>query len=87
MTDHSTKAVRKSAFPLRMPQSLRDAAERLAKLDGVSVNQFVATAVAEKIASMDTQAELDRRAARADLAAFDRIMNRPTPEPAEEDRL
>lgn len=79
---------RQHAFPLRMPESLRAAAERLAKKDGVSVNQFVSIAVAEKIASLEAEAELSRRAARADYARFEQIMSRDTPEPnIDEDEL
>ena len=35
-------------YPLRLPRSLKKAVERLSKEDGTSINQFVATAVAEK---------------------------------------
>lgn len=44
----------KSSYPLKLPHSVKAAAERLAKADGVSLNQFIATAVAEKIGSLDT---------------------------------
>lgn len=39
----------KSAYPLKLPASVKAAAARLAKIDGVSLNQFIAVAVAEKI--------------------------------------
>jgi hypothetical protein len=35
-------------YPLRLPRSLKDAVERISKEEGTSINQFVATAVAEK---------------------------------------
>jgi hypothetical protein len=35
---------------LRLPKSIKAAAEELSKADGTSLNQFVATAVAEKMA-------------------------------------
>jgi len=44
----------KSSYPLKLPHSVKAAAERLARADGVSLNQFIATAVAEKIGTMDT---------------------------------
>jgi post-segregation antitoxin (ccd killing protein) len=50
--------------------------ERRAKEDGISINQFVATAVAEKLAAMNTAAFFAERRGRADMAAFDRLMER-----------
>jgi hypothetical protein len=35
-------------YPLRLPRSLKKAVEQQSKVDGTSINQFVATAVAEK---------------------------------------
>ena len=65
-----------STYPLRLPRSVKAEVERLAKEDGVSVNQFVATAVAEKLAVMNTTAFFAERRKRADFAAFDRLMRR-----------
>jgi hypothetical protein len=61
-------------FPLRLPRSVKAEVERRAKADGVSVNQFVATAVSEKLAVMYTAAFFSERCDRADFAAFDRLM-------------
>ena len=44
----------KSSYPLKLPHSVKAAAERLAKADGVSLNQFIASAVAEKIGTLNT---------------------------------
>lgn len=44
----------KSAYPLKMPRSVKAAAARLAKADGVSLNQFIAVAVAEKVGAVET---------------------------------
>ena len=41
--------------------------------------QFVAMAAAEKLVALDTEEDFDGRAARADLAAFDRIMSSESP--------
>lgn len=65
-----------STYPLRLPASVKAAAEKLAKEDGVSLNQFVATAVAEKLAAMNTAAFFAERKNRADLAAFRAILTR-----------
>jgi len=64
----------KASYPLKMPLSVKAAAARLAKADGVSLNQFIAVAVAEKVGAMETASEfLQRRAAKAkpaDLLRF-----------------
>ncbi len=44
-----------STFPLRLPRSIKAAVEKVSKQDGISINQFVATAVAEKLAVMDAE--------------------------------
>ncbi|MGH8534076.1 MAG: PIN domain-containing protein, partial [Gammaproteobacteria bacterium] len=43
-----------TTYPLRLPRSVKVAIEKLAKEEGVSINQFVATAVAEKLSAMNT---------------------------------
>jgi post-segregation antitoxin (ccd killing protein) len=65
-----------STYPLRLPRSVKAEVERRAKTDGVSVNQSVATAVAEKLAALNTAEFFAERRARADFAAFDRLMRR-----------
>ena len=40
--------------PLQLPQSLKETAARLAKEDGVSLNQWIVTAVAQKIGAVQT---------------------------------
>ena len=43
-----------TTYLLRLPRSLRQAVELLSREDGTSINQFVATAVAEKISALET---------------------------------
>jgi hypothetical protein len=71
----------RSTYPLRLPRSIKAEVERRAKQDGTSVNQFIATAVAEKLAAMNTAEFFAERRARADFAAFDRLMQRQGGEP------
>ena len=66
----------KRTYPLRLPRSLKEAVVRLSKEDGTSINQFVATAVAEKVSALQTARFFQDRRARADFKAFDRIMKR-----------
>ena len=48
----------KSTYPLKLPNSIKDAAADLAKIDGVSLNQFIAAAVAEKVGHEQQMAQL-----------------------------
>ena len=63
-------------YPLRLPRSLKEAVERLSREDRTSINQFVATAVAEKVSALQTAKYFADRRARADFKAFDKIMRR-----------
>jgi hypothetical protein len=42
----------KNTYPLKLPTSVKKAAAELAAADGVSLNQFIAAAVAEKVGSL-----------------------------------
>ena len=44
----------KSSYPLKLPTSIKDAAARLAKQDGVSLNQWIASDVAQKVGVSET---------------------------------
>ena len=66
---------RTGSYLLRLPLSLKAAVERLSKQDGTSINQFVVMAVAEKVSALETAEFFTERKSRADMKAFDRIMN------------
>ena len=70
-----------STYPLRLPISIKAEAERLAAEDGSSLNQFVAMAVAEKIAAMRTGEFFTARKGKGDREAFLRLMTRTGGEP------
>ena len=72
---------RTSTYPLRLPISIKGEAERLAAAEGTSLNQFVASAVAEKVAALRTADYFSERRGRADWEAFDRLMGRAGGEP------
>ncbi len=73
--------IRTSTYPPRLPVSIKAEAERLAASEGTSLNQFVATAVAEKVAALRTASYFAERQGRAGWAAFDRLMGRAGGEP------
>lgn len=53
---------------LRLQASLKPEAERLAKAEGTTLNQFINVAVAEKIAALRTADFFRERARRADVS-------------------
>jgi hypothetical protein len=53
----------KSTDRLRLPLSIKKAAQRLAKEDGVSLNQWIAAAVAEKVGVVDIAADFFKKRA------------------------
>jgi hypothetical protein len=56
----------KSSYPPKLPASVKEAAARLAKEDGVSLNQWIAVAIAQKIGVVETASDfLKRRAGKA----------------------
>jgi hypothetical protein len=65
-----------SQYALRVPDSIMTRAKVIAEGDHTSLNQFFVTAIAEKLASLDTEGLLSTRAARADVSAFRRILKR-----------
>lgn len=73
-----------TTYPLRLPKSIKAAAEELSKADGTSLNQFVATAVAEKIAVMKTAAFFEERRQRATGTALRDLLSRSGGEPPRE---
>ena len=74
-----------STYPLRLPTSIKAEVVRRAKAEGTSFNQFVATAVAEKLAAMNTATYFAERRERADFKAFDRLIQRKGGEPPQSD--
>lgn len=65
-----------STYPLRLPASIKAEAEKLASREGTSLNQFVASAVAEKVAALRTAEFFASRKGKGDAAAFQRLMTR-----------
>lgn len=77
-----------SIYPLRLPSSLKMAVREISREDGTSINQFVATAVAEKITAMRTAEFFAERSDEADIQAARRLLKRSGGEPPEpSDRL
>lgn len=73
---------------LRLPNSLHRGVKDLAKREGVSMNQIIATAVAEKLSALMTEDYLEERARRGSRERFEAVLAKvPDVEPEERDRL
>lgn len=53
----------KAAYPLKLPASIKRAAQRLAREDGVSLNQWISVAVAQKVGAVEAAADFFARRA------------------------
>ncbi len=78
----------KATYPLKLPASVK-AAARLAKADGVSLNQWIAAAVAQKVGAVETAAAfLKQRAGSSTGVGFAAFLARvPDTEPDPQDVL
>jgi len=75
------KDVTKANYALRLQASLKSEAERVAKAEGTTLNQFINVAVAEKLSALRTVEYFRERATRGDvgkaLALLDRAGDGP----------
>jgi hypothetical protein len=77
-----------STLSIRIPKSLHDDAREAAIKEDVSLNQFIAITLAEKVSAIKTTDYLEERAKRGSLADFRHIMDKiPHAEPEPYDRL
>ena len=65
-----------SALSLRLPNSIHRHIKEIASQEGVSINQFILSAVSEKISAITTESYLAKRADRADREKFKRILGK-----------
>jgi hypothetical protein len=65
-----------STISLRLPESLHRQARELAEKEGISINQLIATSLAEKMAALMTGEYLQGRAQRGSKKAFHRVLKK-----------
>lgn len=65
-----------SSISLRLPESLHRQARELDEREDISINQLIATALAEKMAALMTGDYLESRAARGSRRKFDRVLKK-----------
>ncbi len=77
-----------SKLSIRLPKSVHEQVKALASAEGISMNQFIALAVAEKIAALQTVNYLEERARRGSREKLLAVLAKaPDVEPEEYDRL
>jgi len=77
-----------AAVSLRLPDSIYEFAKELSSQDSVSLNQFIATAVAEKISALNTETYLKERASKGSKEKFLNALNKvPDVQVAPEDEI
>lgn len=77
-----------STLSLRIPESLHNRVKQLASEDKVSINQFITSALAEKISALETGRYLEERGKRGDADKFRDVLSKiPDSEPDSFDKL
>lgn len=77
-----------SALNLRLPESIHRHIREIAKKEGVSINQFISSAISEKISALMTEEYLKTRAKRANKEDFRKILSKvPSRKPIQGDEL
>ena len=71
-----------SDLHIKLPGSLEREVRKLAKRDRITVNQFIASAVAEKMSAFHTVAFLERRAKTASRGKFEQALKQIPDRPA-----
>ena len=69
-----------STLSLRLPNSIHAHAKRLAQEEGISINQLISSAIAEKLSAIDTEKYLGERAARGSHTKFLKVMAKVGPQ-------
>jgi len=76
------------ALSLRLPESLHRKLGEVAEREGVSINQLISSAVAEKMSALMTEEYIAARAKRASRRKFEAVLAKvPNVEPDESDRI
>jgi hypothetical protein len=68
--------MKNSNFALRLPPSLMAEAKKIAKAEGVAVNQLISVAVAEKVSALRTEEYFAERAEKGDTRKALQILRR-----------
>ncbi len=77
-----------STLSLRLPDSLHQEVKSLARKEGMSINQFISSAVGEKMSALLTESYLEERALKGSKSSFLKVMSKvPDVKPDVRDKL
>ena len=65
-----------TTLSVRLPDSIHKNIKQWAEKEGVSMNQFLSSAAAEKLAALATESYIKTRAKRASREAFEQAMDK-----------
>ena len=75
-----------ATLSIRLPKSVHDAVKSFAREDDVSINQFIASAVIEKLTALDTAQYIENRGACGSKEKYLRMLKKaPHVNPREDD--
>ena len=77
-----------SSLSVRLPDSLHRHIREFAEKEGVSINQFISTAVAEKMSALSVEDYLEARAQKGSKSKLKKLLKKvPDVEPEAHDRI
>ncbi len=74
-----------ATLSVRLPNSVHNAVKLIAKEDDISINQFIASAVTEKITALETAEYIETRAAKGSREKYAAVLKKVPHSPARED--
>lgn len=77
-----------SIVPVQIPDSLLESLHELASRDGISIDQFISSAIAEKLSALMTENYLKERAKKGSREKYEAILAKvPDVEPEPHDKI
>ena len=65
-----------ATLSVRLPNSVHNAVKLIAREDDISINQFIASAVTEKITAMETADYIEERAAKGSKKSYLNVLKK-----------
>jgi hypothetical protein len=76
-----------STLSIRIPDSIHEIIKRMSKEDNISINQFIASAITEKVTALETEDYIKNRGMSGDKKAFEKVLSKvPNNEPEDFDK-
>ena len=65
-----------STLSIRIPDSIHEVIKRMSKEDNISINQFIASAITEKVTAFETEDYLIKRGSLGSKKAFSKVLKK-----------